>query len=527
MGLDALNAIAARSEPERDRWGRYVIPHPRTGKKQSWTRATTWAKTLDDTFALTKWELRMAGLGLVARADLLASVASIADPESSDGKKALNRTLEDAKEAGGATVRRNLGTALHAFAEQLDLGQAPTIPEPHREDMAAYIAALKTHGIEVDPQWIERVVTVPEFMVAGTFDRLVHHRGELVVADLKTGSTVSYAMGAIAIQLALYANAETIWDAQRGEHIPMPDLSKTRGLVLHLAAGSGECVVHEVDLEAGWEAARTCGLVRDWRGRKDLSSVVSSDSYRAQVEAEVATLPDIPIPKTRSEWIEGRITILLTSAAAKRLLGERWPQGVPKRGPWDDATVDALHDVITGIETLVEAPFPMNDPASQPPSLPDWITATAEPRWIVGRTPIPDGPAVGSDEEEALKATAKTFTPAQVNACKRWRHEGKTFGAPWGGAVADGRWSRRCFDNNRVAVAAVSYLWDDEDPDALITAAIWSVLDECPDEPVGVLIGALDESQSEAVFWLAHNYSAGMSDAISAISALIHKTINR
>ena len=75
MGLDALNAIAARSEPERDRWGRYIIPHPHTGKKTSWTRATTWAKTLDDTFALTKWELRMAGLGLVARPDLLASVA--------------------------------------------------------------------------------------------------------------------------------------------------------------------------------------------------------------------------------------------------------------------------------------------------------------------------------------------------------------------------------------------------------------------------------------------------------------------
>jgi hypothetical protein len=70
--VTAVDALLAGKppEPERNRWGQYVIPHPDTGKKMGWVRATTWASTVADTFGLTNWKVRMTALGLAQRKDL-------------------------------------------------------------------------------------------------------------------------------------------------------------------------------------------------------------------------------------------------------------------------------------------------------------------------------------------------------------------------------------------------------------------------------------------------------------------------
>jgi hypothetical protein len=275
----------ARPEPERDRYGRYRITDPVTGEERSWVRATTWAKTVSDLYALHGWEKRMVALGFAQRPDLVLRVAAVADPDSSAGKTELDRLIDRAREHAEAGARANLGTALHAFAESLDLGRPlPQIPPPFDRDIAAYRKAMA--AVQVSRNYVERICVIRDLGVAGTMDRVVrfkHGRGGRplpLIADVKTGTDLKYSWNEIVIQLALYAHADTIYDPVTREHHPMLEVNQERALVVHLPAGEGRCTLHLVDIAAGWEMALLCGAVRAWRDRKDLAQVLD------QVELE-------------------------------------------------------------------------------------------------------------------------------------------------------------------------------------------------------------------------------------------------
>lgn len=268
-------APPSRPEPERDHQGRYLIPDPVTGEKRSWTRATTWASTVAETFALEKWGLRMAARGLAARPDLITGVAAVLDPDTKDGKQKLDRLIERAQEIAKASERSTLGTALHSFCEAHDLGrELPHIPAPFDADLDAYRKAMT--AVKVSRNYIEKIGVVRELGVAGTMDRVVaFHHGRLpLIGDIKTGRDLSYSWTEIAIQLALYAHANTVYDPATGEHRPMLEVNQAKALVVHLPAGEARCTLYLVDIAAGWEMAAICGRVREWRARKDLAALV-------------------------------------------------------------------------------------------------------------------------------------------------------------------------------------------------------------------------------------------------------------
>lgn len=252
--------------PKRDRWGRYLLPNPETGKEQAWTRATTLASTLADTYGLTQWQMRMVAKGLGMRSDLLALAAAA----HVDDKTTLNRVANDAKEAAGSSAGANAGTALHSFTEAVDRGEDSQIPDPWKADIDAYVATLKAHRVNVHPEWIERITVVPQFNVAGTFDRILTlPDGRKVIGDVKTGKDLSYSWGEIAIQLALYANATHMWNVDRWEAVPTLDTSEA--VVIWLPVGRATCELFKVDITAGWEQAEVAFGVRQWRSRKNLS----------------------------------------------------------------------------------------------------------------------------------------------------------------------------------------------------------------------------------------------------------------
>lgn len=186
MTEDLLTDLQAMPEPKRDRWGRALIPHPDTGKETAFTRVTTFAKSISDTFGLAKWQTRMAVKGLTMRPDLFALAAATPTTDS----KTLDRLAEDAKEAAGSSAGANSGTALHSFTERVDRGERVVIPAPWDADVAAYRKAMADAGLTVDRRYIERMVVIPELGCAGTFDRLLGWaptpaRTELLVGDLK------------------------------------------------------------------------------------------------------------------------------------------------------------------------------------------------------------------------------------------------------------------------------------------------------------------------------------------------------
>lgn len=268
-----LQSPPPRPEPKRDHFGRYIIPDPITGEERTWTRATTWAQTVADTFALEKWALRQAALGLARRPDLLTGVAAVLDPETKEGKRKLDGFVGQAKEAAGATARATIGTALHSFVEAVDGGREVQVPAPFDKDIAAYREGMA--GIKTSRHYLEQVCTVVELGVAGTMDRVVKlaHARLPMIGDVKTGRDLTYSWTEIAIQLALYAHADTIFDPSSG-HRRMIEVDQDKALVVHLPAGEARCQLYIVDIAAGWEMAQVCGVVRAWRKRKDIAQAL-------------------------------------------------------------------------------------------------------------------------------------------------------------------------------------------------------------------------------------------------------------
>jgi hypothetical protein len=253
---------------KRDRYGRYLLPDPETGKETSWMRATTFAGTLDDSYGLTAWKLRHAVYGVSQRPDLTA-LAQSADPDQD--KKQLDELVEKALTVAGSDARSNLGTALHKFTERLDRGEKFRIPPEYAADLAAYHKVKELGKIETRPDFIERIMITPELGVAGTTDRIVRVEGRVIIADLKTGTDLKYAWGKIAIQLAIYAHATALWNPDTGKFEAMPKVDQAEGLVIHVPAGEGRAELVWVDLVAGWEAAQLCKRVREYRKNKKLT----------------------------------------------------------------------------------------------------------------------------------------------------------------------------------------------------------------------------------------------------------------
>jgi hypothetical protein len=350
-------------EAPKDRWGRYKINNPATGKERGYTRVTTIAKTLDDTASLADWKVRMAITGIVQRPDLLAQAST-----AIDDRTRLNKIAGDAVEAAGAYSRANLGTALHNLTQQIDLGMKPQILPGLQQDIETYITSIAAWDMQMRKEWIEVLLINDELEYAGTADRIVQTRdGRLVIFDLKTGTDLSYSYGSIAVQLALYAQAEWIYDWRTGERTPLPDIDKTSGIICHLPAGEGKCEFFNVDLEAGWEAAQMSMRTRDWRKRKDLFTPYkfSAEKRRDVAPAlnETASGDIAASPKaieTRQEWLKRRISALDKQTQAKLILA--WPQGVPRLQDCDNAQLDALIKTIEAVEADASAPFFEADP---------------------------------------------------------------------------------------------------------------------------------------------------------------------
>ncbi len=347
-----MTALTQMATVQRDRWGRYLIPDPRTGESRAWTRATTVASTLSDKFGLQTWAQRMTARGLVLRPDLFALVAAC-DP---DDKKKLNALVDDAKEAAAASSGANLGTALHSFTEQLDRGQVVHAPSPWNADLDAYTQTLARAGVGVQVEYVENIVTLPDVGVAGTFDRLVDIDGVLTVADLKTGSFLDW--NEISIQLALYAHAETTYDPATNTHTPMPTVDRERALVIHLPAGKATCELWLVDIAQGWEAAQIALAVREWRTRKSLAAKLNTTPA-----PHVLTVDASALLGPQTVWLRGRVERIVAALDGAQL-PMPWPALPTFRngGPVNLEQCDALAAWCCQVEAELQLPFPDTAP---------------------------------------------------------------------------------------------------------------------------------------------------------------------
>ena len=250
-----------RVEIDRDRYGRPLVVPKAGGKPVAYTRATTIANSLDDPSALTAWKMRMAAIGLTVRSDLLLAISA-----AQEDKMAINKYIEDAMEVAGASRAATIGTALHSFAEKLDLGQdIGPIPDEWAADLVAYQKATE----QLNKIFIEQFCVLDKYKIAGTPDRLVEYKGERFIADIKTGR-IDHPNN-IAIQLAIYAHGSP-YDIATGRRGSWGEVNKDKAIIIHLPAGTGLCKLVWIDIAEGWKGVQFAMKVREWRDKKGLAT---------------------------------------------------------------------------------------------------------------------------------------------------------------------------------------------------------------------------------------------------------------
>lgn len=381
---------ALNESDKYDRFGRYKLLHPDTGKPVKWTRATTFAKSVQDTFALSMWGDRMVLKGCALRPDIPAAAGTL---DVKADKNRMNELAEEAKKAAGNKIAANKGTAVHAFTEDRDKAlvgeqyQDRPVPEEFVPTVEAYEAILRAFGLEPVPGLIEFTTAVKQFEIAGTSDRVYRvtrditftlnkrtitlYAGEYVVGDVKTGADLSYGWQEICIQLALYVqglNTSGVWDWGTGRwakpNVPgKPDvLLKVRtdvGLIPHLPVDRKPdtplATLYAIDLDAGWAACVLCEQVRAWRKTGGLATALEiadvaeggpdTGSPVGVVQHPVSS----PVVSSRPVSLEDRAKAVTTRAEASALFQEAKAARVPV------ARLKALTETMTKkLEAFVE-----------------------------------------------------------------------------------------------------------------------------------------------------------------------------
>lgn len=275
------------SELPRDRWGRPLITPPSGGEPRAYTRVTTLAGSVEDTYHLGLWQQRMVAKGMANRPDLVLG-ALAADPQDKNGKKTLNEIAKNALEAANASAAATTGTALHSLTERIDRDEdLGYVPPAYLADLEAYRRIVAENNLEVLA--IEGFCVQDDIEVGGTYDRIFGLSGRLtapdgskpdaVIGDLKTGGSVDLGAGKIAMQLGTYAHSLN-YDHRQGDRTPLApgrEVSKDWGLVIHLPAGTGTATLVWFNIAAGYDAiVRLAVPVREWRKRRDLTTPVAS-----------------------------------------------------------------------------------------------------------------------------------------------------------------------------------------------------------------------------------------------------------
>ena len=270
--------------------GQYRLPDPETGKLTSYTRASTVAKTLEDTWMLDAWAKRMMLIGIQRSIPLAADLDQLISEHLDSGgddttlakdlRGPLNALSEEAQFRAGGTAAAEFGTAVHAWCEWVDhgMGRIADVPEIFRRWVYEHRRVLAEYGLTPDPFWTERIVLHSGYKIAGTLDRLFWtHDRQLYLGDIKTsGGGFEYSWLYFAIQLAIYHGATHMLSLDGSCWESMPPLDPDTALVMHLPRDAPEkSRLVPLDMRFGAEALHTAMTVRRMRttAEKRASSV--------------------------------------------------------------------------------------------------------------------------------------------------------------------------------------------------------------------------------------------------------------
>lgn len=512
-GLTLDDLTTGEPQVRRDRYGRYVVVPPDGGKPKGYTRATTVAKALDDMHSLVGWKARVTAKGLTLRPELLKMIAV------TDDRRKLDELVEQAAQAGGATERRDEGTALHRALELAFGGHS--VPELFRADVDAVLDAFDRHGLSVLGGMTERMCVLDEPTIAGTFDLVVKHGATLYVADVKTGKSLDYSGLAFATQLAIYAHADALYtqgaaaDGSQDRREAMPPVDRATALVIHVQPGSGRADLHDVDIARG---RALLDLALEVRGQRSTSKTLITPRATTGTAAPSARTvePSEPAPPSsgsdgsrpvtrRDELAERLRTLRAVRPEALAVIAAHWPDGVPAWNSgalYSKADFDRIDALVSTYEAAAQTPF--TPPAEE--RMADLIPERAVPMAAPEAPPAPvfdEGGPADPEAIERLRAEMQALTgEARLFAL---RVLGEARDARVGIAYAT---KRQLFVRRAIKAWARMFDGDDE----LVRAALVHVLGDDrvpPGFPTGAVLGALSIGEAEALHDAAQDIASG------------------
>jgi len=440
------------------------------------------------------WAERMTAIGLSRRPDILAQIG-----DAENDKTQLNRLCEQAKEAGGATIRRDLGTALHSMLEHSITDPGYTVPPAHTDDIKAVHRLLAEHGLTADPDMCERIVVNDQHRIAGTFDLLLRHTdGRQVLADFKTGTSIDYSGVAFSTQLTIYANADSLYrqgvnaDGSDDVREPMPNVATDHAYIIHCQPGSGVATLHRLTLDI--DLLDTALKVRDIRKRRDLL---------AQMEAH-DTDNDLASPE-RDVWIRARISSIRD--IDRERLALRWPADevpTPKKiDRYTNQHINLLIPIIDDLEAINEIPFPDRDPDAPAPEprkrgrsvspVTQTPAGTTKPRQNAD-IEMPEEGDLTPDIANQLKERFTQLNKQQIQRLQQCTMEAKRANLPI--RVADNPTARRC-NISRILFHAVERDWRFDDMRGILAAILDIPHADVEVLPFGAAIGLLNHEQAD------------------------------
>jgi hypothetical protein len=547
----------------RDRWGRpQLLPKEAFGpdgtvllsdklpKRTGMQRVTTLSKAAESTDSLTGWACRMTLIGAASRPDIIASTQAT----DSDDRKALDALVEKAKELGGANVRRELGVAVHKFFELKAANPDYQVPDAYAADVDAILAAIDDAGFDIVTEHSEQMVAIYAIGCAGTPDLILRERatGLYYIGDLKTGASVAYGTLGWATQLSVYSMADAFYvhgadtDGRDDRLVPMPDVSRDRGVIIHCEPGSGHADLYWLTLSA--QFVDLAVAIREMRKRRDLLTkfeggdatstagtveVVGSVEDNQPTVAAPVTSPAGTVSSPAGDilhqadvaWLINRTTSLV-AATSKQHVAQVWPVDIARPGDikagtatWDAGDIDVIAIALDALEAKNDLPF--GDPrpsiaADQAARFDAAITADRTPPPRLTPAPDDDGPAP-DDYVAELKRLAGEMQQspdadvrARIARAQLWQRDGNTADVPWRtGLGPAGSTPMRVWAIGRAAIACTALVDPTaDDPDAAVRALLETQLGDLAAQPVfkvGALFGALTTDQAVTVWDMAGN----------------------
>ncbi|ATW62957.1 exonuclease [Corynebacterium phage phi674] len=253
------------------KYGKYELPHPETGKPAKFPRATSLAHAIDSKDGLIKWLQRTTVLGLKTQPDLLDDLDLFDDPRNVN--QSVDKIIDRSQLLAGNSEASERGTAIHAWTEEVECYGLPLedVPEIFRPKIQAYMQCLSEYGITTPPGMVERLVWNPQAEHVGTLDRIWKLADDtLVIGDVKTSKTTSlkYGLMGFAMQTAIYAGAEAMWNPETQSWDDMPAISNAFSVVAHIPSDrDAHCELITLDLTEGRHALDLALQISEMRTR--------------------------------------------------------------------------------------------------------------------------------------------------------------------------------------------------------------------------------------------------------------------